>query len=240
MHCYDVSSAIVKCISNSMVYTCNSIIALLRSSANPHNVAGMANFGINPKNTLGIPIPVLRGMAKKIGKNHQLALGLWKTGIHEARILASMIDEADKVTERQMDEWAADFDSWDVCDQVCSNLFDKTKIAFRKAKAWTSHNYEYKRRAGFALMAVLASHDKKALDKDFAPFFPLIEKYADDERNFVKKAVNWALRQIGKRNKTLCKHALMVAERLKKRESTSARWIGSDAYRELSKSKFEI
>jgi len=211
------------------------VIKKLRQHENPKNVAGMARFGINPKSTLGVSIPTLRSLAKEIGKNHDLALGLWKTGIHEARILASLIDDSKLVTSRQMDEWIQDFDSWDVCDQICMNLFDKTLYAFEKAEQWTSHNKEYERRAGFALMATLAVHDKQASDKDFMQFFPLIEKYADDERNFVKKSVNWALRQIGKRNPALCKRAITVAEKLKKSERTSARWIGSDAHRELTK-----
>ncbi|KKS89244.1 MAG: hypothetical protein UV63_C0021G0011 [Microgenomates group bacterium GW2011_GWC1_43_11] len=194
----------------------------------------MARFGINPKNTLGVSIPILRSLAKEIGKNHLLALELWKTSIHEARILAGLIDDPKLVTSIQMDGWVRDFDSWDVCDQVCMNVFDKTAYAHQKAQSWTSHNPEYERRAGFALMAVLAVHDKKASDRDFLQFFPLIEKYADDERNFVKKAVNWALRQIGKRNANLCRHAMIIARKLKKRESKSARWIGSDAFRELA------
>jgi 3-methyladenine DNA glycosylase AlkD len=211
----------------------NEIISKLRSFANPHNVAGMARFGINSDHTLGVPIPALRNLAKEIGKNHELADALWRTKIHEAKILASMIEEVSLVTEDQMDEWIADFDSWDVCDQVCMNLFCKTPTAFSKAKEWTSHNREFERRAGFALMATLAVHDKKAPDQKFVAFFPLIEKYAEDDRNFVKKAVNWALRQIGKRNAVLGKKALMVAGTLKTSPLSSARWIGSDAYREL-------
>jgi len=219
-------------------WSVETIIAELQKHKNPANVKGMARFGINPKNTLGINIPTLRTFAKTIGKNHKLAIALWKTNIHEARILAGLIDEPKLVTEAQMDEWIADFDSWDVCDLVCMNLFDNMPNAFAKAKEWTSHNYEFERRAGFALMAALAVHDKKATDGDFIRFFPLIEKYADDDRNFVKKAVNWALRQIGKRNPALCKRGLRVAETLKQSESKSARWIGSDAFRELSLKKF--
>jgi 3-methyladenine DNA glycosylase AlkD len=214
------------------------IVKKLKSYSNPHNVAGMARFGINPNNTLGVNIPILRALAKTIGKNHKLAIVLWKTGIHEARILAGLIDDPKFVTEAQMDEWIAGFDSWDVCDLVCMNLFDKMSNAFAKAKEWTSHNPEYERRAGFALMAALAVHDKKANDGDFIQFFPLIEKHADDDRNFVKKAVNWALRQIGKRNPALCKRAILVAKRLKRGENKSSRWIGSDAFRELSQKKF--
>jgi len=212
----------------------------LRKYKNPANVKGMARFGINSKNTLGVSMPILRTIAKKIGKNHKLAIALWKTGIHEARILAGIIDDPKRVTEAQMDAWIQDFDSWDVCDQVSMNVFDKTPYAYIKAKEWTSHNLEFERRAGFALMAALAVHDKKAKDGDFIQFFPLIEKYADDGRNFVKKAVNWALRQIGKRNPTLCKRALLVAEKLKQSENKSAKWIGSDAHRELTQKKFSV
>lgn len=221
-------------------WSVDTIITELRKYKNPKNVAGMARFGINSKNTLGVSIPTLRALAKTIGKNHGLVQQLWKSGIHEGKILAALIDEPMFVTEKQMDRWVRDFDSWDVCDQVCMNLFDKTAYAYEKAKIWTSHNPEYERRAGFAMMAALAVHDKKATDKDFLQFFPLIEKYADDQRNFVKKAVNWALRQIGKRNQTLCKRAITVSERLKQSKSKSARWIGSDAYRELTQKKFSV
>jgi len=213
--------------------TTEEIVTHLQSLSNPHNVAGMARFGIHADKTLGVSIPVLRDVAKKIGKNHTLAGELWKTGIHEARILASMIEVVEAVAGKQMDEWTRDFDSWDVCDQVCFNVFWKKKEAFEKAQEWTSHNPEFERRAGFALMASLAVHDKKASDTQFLPFLPLIERYATDDRNFVKKAVNWALRQIGKRNRNLCTHALKLSETLKNSENKSARWIGMDAFREL-------
>ncbi|MFH1386916.1 MAG: DNA alkylation repair protein, partial [bacterium] len=168
------------------------IIQELKKHSSPKNIAGMARFGINPKNTQGISIPILRGMAKKIGKDHQLAAELWQTKIHEARLLAGFIDDHKLVTTKQMEKWARDFDSWDICDQVCSNLFDKTPYAYQKAKQWTKSNKEFVRRAGFVMMACLAVHDKKAPDEKFLPFFLLIEKYSTDERNFVKKAVNWA------------------------------------------------
>jgi 3-methyladenine DNA glycosylase AlkD len=220
--------------------TIDEIIAQLKTYANPHTVESMTRFGIHPANALGISIPVLRKLANNIGKNHALALQLWNTGIHEARIVASLIDDPALVTEQQMDEWTAGFDSWDVCDLVCLNLFDKTKYTHQKITEWTSHNREFERRAGFVLIAVLAVHDKKASDKDFAQYFPLIEAYAEDDRNFVKKAVNWALRQIGKRNAALGKKALIVAQKLKTSTSKSARWIGSDAYRELINKKHAV
>ncbi len=176
------------------------ILIKLKSLSNPEAVAGMARFGINTKKAYGVSIPDLRKMAKGIGKNHILAQKLWDSGIHEARILAGMIDLPERVTEKQMKHWVKDFNSWDVCDQVCSNLFDKTKFAYPKAIKWSKRNEEFVKRAGFVLMAALAVHDKEASDKEFLKFLPIIKREATDERNFVKKAVNWALRQIGKRN----------------------------------------
>lgn len=172
-------------------------------------------------------------MAKEIGRNHLFAEELWASGIHEARILASMIDEPQLVTTQQMDDWVHDFDSWDVCDQVCGNLFDKTPCAYQKAIEWCSQEQEFVRRAGFVMMAELAVHDKKALDEAFLPFFPLIQRYADDPRNFVKKAVNWALRQIGKRNSHLRTLSLACADDILRMDSKTARWIAKDAIREL-------
>ena len=209
------------------------VLKKLKKLSNPKNLEGMARFGINPNKALGISIPKLRKLAKEIGNNHKLALQLWKTGIHEARILAGLIDEVDKVTTKQMDLWIKDFDSWDVCDLVCANLFDKTSFAFKKAVGWTKRKREFEKRAGFALMACLAWHDKEADNNKFIKFFPAIKKESIDERNYVKKAVNWALRQIGKRNKELNKEAIKVALVIQKIESRSARWIANDALREL-------
>jgi 3-methyladenine DNA glycosylase AlkD len=209
------------------------IIKKLKKLSNPRNVEGMARFGIRPDKALGISIPNLRKLAKEIDKNHRLALQLWKSEIHEARILAGMIDEVDKITEKQMDSWIKGFDSWDVCDQVCANLFDKTPFAFKKAIEWTKRKKEFEKRAGFALMACLAWHDKEAGDNKFIKFFPAIKRESIDERNYVKKAVNWALRQIGKRNRNLNKEAIKVAIVIQKMESKSARWIANDALREL-------
>lgn len=198
----------------------------------------MARFGISAKNTLGVSMPILRKMAKGIGRDQKSADDLWKTGIHEARILAGLIGEADKLTPRKMDAWAKDFDSWDVCDQVCSNLFDKTPYAYAKAVEWSKNDREFVKRAGFVMMAALAVHDKKADDDAFVKFFPIIIRESGDERNFVRKAVNWALRQIGKRNAGLKSKAMKVALDLKVRTSKSARWIGSDALAELEKKTF--
>jgi 3-methyladenine DNA glycosylase AlkD len=209
------------------------IIKELKSKANPKNVAGMARFGINAKNTLGVAIPVLRQIAKQNGKSHKLAIELWNSGIHEARILGSMIDEAEKVTEKQMDAWTKDFDSWDVCDQVCMNLFCQTKFAYNKCNHWAKQKEEFVRRAGFALMACLAFKDKKSDDEKFKKFFVVIKKYSIDQRNYVRKAVNWALRQIGKRNTALNRLSIIEATKIAKLNSKSARWIATDAIREL-------
>ena len=206
----------------------------LKSLADPEAAAGMARFGINPDNTLGVSIPTLRKMAKEIGKNHALAQQLWSSGIHEARLLAGMVDDPQEVTGEQMEGWVADIDSWDVCDQVCSNLFDKTRFAYQKAHEWSGREEEFVRRAGFVLMAALSVHDKKAGDEKFLEFLPLIKRGALDDRNFVKKAVNWALRQIGKRNMDLNKAAIETAKDIQKIDSKSAKWISSDALRELT------
>lgn len=194
----------------------------------------MARFGINPDRALGVRIPDLRRLAKEVGTDHRLALALWRSEVHEARIIASMIDDPTKVTEGQMESWVADFDSWDLCDQCCGNLFDRTSLAYRKAVEWSGRDGEFVKRAGFALIAWAAVHDKEADDRVFLELLPLIEQEAEDDRNFVKKAVNWSLRQIGKRNRRLHRAASAVARRLAKRnDSRAARWIGTDALREL-------
>jgi len=193
----------------------------------------MARFGIDTRNAIGVPVPKIRSIAKKIGKHHSLAQELWQSGIHEARLLATMVGEPAKLSEKELDEWASDFSSWDVCDSACGNLFDKTPFAFRKARELSKRKREFVKRAGFALMATLAVHDKKAGDKKFEAFFVDIEREACDERNFVKKAVNWALRQIGKRNKPLNKKAIAVAKKLLRKESKSAHWVASNALKEL-------
>ena len=202
--------------------------------------AGMARFGIHVEYALGISVPVLRSYAKTYRKQHALALSLWQTGVHEARILATLVDDPAEVTEAQREAWVLQFDSWDVCDQCCSNLFDKTPFAFDKALEWSAREETYVKRAGFVLMATLAIHQKKAVDEQFRPFFPIIEREAWDERNFVKKAVNWALRQIGKRNRTLHAEATALARRIGQQNSPSARWIAADALRELSREKIIV
>ena len=211
----------------------NALLKKLKSLASPENVEGMSRFGINPLNALGISIPTLRKMAKETGQNHLLALELWDCGIHEAKILASLIDAPKCVTEKQMDKWVLHFDSWDVCDQCCSNLFDKTPLAYKKALKWSMRHEEFVKRAGFVLMATLSVHDKQAPDEVFLEFFNFIIQESSDDRNFVKKAINWALRQIGKRNKNLHAKALETIEQLLESDSKSAQWIGKDALKEL-------
>jgi len=219
--------------------TVQEIITHLKKHSCLRDKEGMARFGINPKYALGVRIPVLRNLAKKIGKNHKLAIDLWKTKIHEIRILATMVDDPKSVTEKQMEQWVKGFNSWDLCDQCCSNLFCRIPVAWEKAEEWADKKEEFVRRAGFALMAYLACHDKKAKNKDFEFFFPLIKKYSTDERNFVRKAVNWALRQIGKRNLNLNKKAIIIAKEIKKIDSPTAHWIAIDAIRELTDKKIQ-
>jgi 3-methyladenine DNA glycosylase AlkD len=212
----------------------DEIVDRLKAHSNVAAVEGMARFGINPKNTLGVSIPVIRSMAKEVGRDHRLAQQLWASGIHEARILATMLDDPHQVTVAQMESWVKDFDSWDVCDQCCSNLFDKTTVAHQKALEWSARKDEFVKRAGFVLMACLAVHDKEASNSQFERFLPVVVRESTDERNFVKKAVNWALRQIGKRNLSLNRLALKTAKQVQKKNSRSARWIASDAIKELT------
>jgi len=217
--------------------TCDSaaaaLIAELRAHANPANVAGMARYGIATDRAFGVPIPILRALAKRAGKDHRLAGELWASGIHEARILATMVEDPARITPAQMDRWARDFDSWDVCDQTCQNLFRSTSHACSKAAEWSGAKREYVRRAGFALMAGLAVQRNKLDDAQFESFLELIEGAATDDRNLVKKAVNWALRQIGKRNARLLGKAIAAAERIERQDARPARWIAKDALREL-------
>ena len=209
------------------------ILEELKKHSNKEAREGMARFGINTEIALGVSIPVLRKIAKENGKDHKLALELWKTRYHEARILASIVEEIEKVTEEQMEDWVKDFNSWDICDQCCLNLFDKTKYAIKKAIEWTEREEEFVKRAGFALMATMAFHRNDFSNEAFEKFMPIIKREAKDERNFVKKAVNWALRQIGKRNLKLNKVAIKTAKEIKKIDNKAARWVANDAIREL-------
>lgn len=212
---------------------CADLVKELKRSGSSSNVAMMARFGINTETALGVPIPLIRSIARRNGKDHALALKLWDTGIHEARILACYLADPKKLTESQMEKWVHDFDSWGVCDQVCGNLFDRTKFAYRKALEWSMAEEEYVKRAGFVMMAELAVHDKHSDDAKFIMFFDMILQGSADERNFVKKAVNWSVRQIGKRNDTLLPLAIELAVEIRKTGSHSGRWIATDALREL-------
>jgi 3-methyladenine DNA glycosylase AlkD len=229
---------------------CNEVLGRLRSLGDPKAVAGMARYGITVTNAWGVSAPKIRQLAKELGRDHALALQLWRSGVLDARGLASLVDDPAKVTIRQMESWAKDFDSWAVCDAACGCLFDKTPYAWAKAVEWSARREEYVKRAGFVLMAALAVHDKKTPDDRFEPFLPLIARHATDERNFVKKAVNWALRNIGKRNRALNRAAIACAEKLLAAANRraggerggdagarAARWIATDALRELSSAK---
>jgi cytidyltransferase-like protein len=219
--------------STSLAFSSKEIIKRLKSMANKKNREGMIRFGISPKNTLGISVYYLRDIAKEIGKNHELALELWESKIHEARLLAGFIADHQKLTEKQMERWVKEIDSWDICDQVCSNLFGKTPFAERKILEWTKRKEEFVKRSGFVLMAVFAVQNKKAENSFFEKFFPIMKREAKDERNFVKKAINWSLRQIGKRNIILNEKAMKFAEEISKIDSKSAKWIASNALSEL-------
>ena len=208
---------------------------MLHPMASEENRAGMGRFGINVDNALGIKVTDLRKLARRVEKSHELALGLWGSGIHEARILATIIDRPDEVTEEQLERWAAEFDSWDIVDLTCNNLLRKTPFAHIKAAEWSDRKEEFVKRASFSLMAVLAVHDKETDNEVFEKYLTLVEREAKDERNFVKKSVNWALRGIGKRNPALREKAVKVAERIRDQDTKSARWIANDALRELKK-----
>ncbi|MFH1136655.1 MAG: DNA alkylation repair protein [Pseudomonadota bacterium] len=210
------------------------IIERLQAEADPGNLAGMARFGINPEKALGVRVPALRRLARELGRDRTRALELWARGLRETRILASLTDDPAMLTAGQMEAWTAEFYDWEICDQCCANLFEKSPLAWSKAGEWSGREDEFFKRAGFVLMARLAVSDKKTGDKEFENFFPLIEREADDDRNLVKKAVNWALRQIGKRSFHLNGLALETAARIKKRGSRAAGWISSDAIRELT------
>lgn len=209
------------------------VLKKMKAKARPDQLAGMARYGMVRENRLGVAIPDLRKMARELGKNHELALKLWKTEIQEARILAAMIDRPEEVTEQQMEEWVKDINSWDVCDQVCMNLFERTPFARKKISEWSRREEEFVKRTAFSLIACLAWHDKKAPDQDFIELLPIIKSGATDERNFVKKVVNWALRNIGKRNPGLNRAAIKAAKDIQQMDSKAARWVASGAIREL-------
>lgn len=211
----------------------SEILKRLRSAGSAANVAGMARYGIRPAKAYGVATPVIRSIARELGRNTNLASALWSTNVLEARILATMIADPAEIPEEEVERWVREFDCWSVCDSACIGLLWRTPFAWRKVREWSLRQPEYERRAAFALLAGLAVHDKKATDKQFRAALRLIARAAADERNFVKKAVNWALRQIGKRNSELREAAIQIAESLIRTESRSARWIGHDALREL-------
>lgn len=212
----------------------DEILRKLKSLSDPKAVEGMARYGINPDNNYGISVTSLRAFAREIGQDHELAQKLWDTDIRDARMVAACIDDPEQVSDEQMEHWVMDFNSWDICDHVCGHLFDKTSYAYSKAVEWSTREEEFVKRAAFALMAWLPVHDKKADDEVFLQFLPIIKRESLDNRNYVKKAVNWALRNIGKRNITLNKKAIETAKYIQKMDSKSAKWIASDTLRELT------
>jgi 3-methyladenine DNA glycosylase AlkD len=214
--------------------TLDEALARLHAHAHPDQLAGMAKFGIVGGKRLGLSVPEMRKIAKELKRDHALALALWETGIPDGMMVASMIDDPRQVSEAQMDDWVQDFMSWDVCDQVCGNLFDKTPLAWEKVGEWAEREEEFVKRAAFALIACLAWHDKVAADEKFIGLLPVIRRGSTDERNFVKKAVNWALRTIGKRNRILNVAAIEAAREIQQLDSKPARWVAADALRELT------
>jgi len=214
-------------------WTRAAVLRELKALADPRVRAKMAYFGVDVPKAHGISAPVLHALAKRIGKDHRLAQQLWTSGIHEARLLAALIGESEKVTAAEMERWVRDFDSWDVVDAACCYMYAHARPAWKKATEWSRRREEFVKRASFSLVAYLSYKDKAAPDARFARFLRMIEREAHDERNFVKKAVNWALRNIGKRNVRLNREAIHAAERIRQQGSRSARWIAADALREL-------
>lgn len=217
----------------------DEILKKLDELSNPDEIEGMTRFGITPEHTYGLRMPVIKKIAKNYKKDHGLALDLWNIDTRETRIIASLVDNPDEVTSEQMNSWVNDFDYWEITDQCCINLFRKTKYAYDKIYEWSENEKEFVKRAGFALIATLAVHDKKTDDETFIKLLKLTKREAIDERNFVKKAVNWALRQIGKKNSNLNKEAIATAKEIDMINSKSAHWIAKDALRELTSEKVQ-
>ncbi len=215
----------------------NEVLAWLQKKGTKATVVGMARYGIEAKRAFGVPMGTLLSLRKRLGKDQALSRALWESGWYEARLLAALVGDPQRVTRRQMDAWAKSFENWGDCDTVCFKLFDQAPFAWEKARQWASSPREFVKRAGFVMMACLAAHDKAAPDENFLALLPLIEKGAQDDRNFVKKGVNWALRMIGRRNLALHSAALRVAKRLTLSEEPACRWVGKDALRELSSPK---
>ena len=215
----------------------SQVLSLLEKHGTRKNRDGMARYAIVAERAFGVSMSQLKVFRKQIGTDHDLAKGLWDSGVYEARLLAALIGDPARVTPREMDAWAADFENWADCDTVCFALWDRTPHAWAKAAKWAKAPDELVRRAGFVLMACLAGHDKEASDAKFRPFLPLIEKYATDERNWVKKGVSWALRGIGHRSLALNAAAQAVAKRLAKSGDAPSRWVGKDALRDITREK---
>ncbi len=216
-----------------MAMTLPQVMALLQAQARPEQLPAMARFGLTGARRLGLSVPSLRALGKQIGPDHALALALWDSAIEDAQILASLVAEPALLSAVQMDHWTLGMQAWDVCDQACLNAFRRSPEAWARIPVWAGAQPEFVKRCAFSLLAVLAVHDKKRPDADFAARLPLIAQAADDDRNFVKKSVNWALRQIGKRSERLRAEAIAMAETLRERPEKSARWIAADALREL-------
>jgi len=209
------------------------VVRTLERMGDRSRLEGMARFGIDTGRAVGVTVTELRRVARDLGRDHELAAALWASGVHEARLLASLVDEPGLVSEAQMEAWVADLDSWDVCDGVCGNLFDRTPFALDKAVEWSNREPEFEKRAAFALMASAAVHRKDLPDATFASLLPVIRAQATDDRNYVKKAVSWALRQIGKRSTGLNSKAIRTSEQIERIDSRAARWVARDALREL-------
>jgi 3-methyladenine DNA glycosylase AlkD len=211
-----------------------AVVALLERLADKKTRDGMARYGLPSDKAFGVPVSKIQKLAKQVGRSHALAEALWKTGWYEARMLAAYVDEPEQVTPQQMDRWCADFDNWGIVDTVCFVLFDRSPHAWSKVAPWSKRSDEFGKRAGFVLLACLAAHDKRAEDKAFAKCLPLVERGAQDERNFVKKGVSWALRMVGRRSRALNAQAVAVARRLTESLSASAQWVGKVALKELT------
>ena len=232
----DQAEASAGALDSKRMNTAAEIVAHLRTLRNPRDIEGQRRYGIAPKGEhLGIRAPVLREIARQHRRDHPLARELWATGLHEARVLAALIDDPAQVTRAQMEKWARECDNWGITAACCGVLFDRTEFAIEKAHQWSRRRAEFVKRCGFVLMAGLAVHRKELPDGIFIEFLPVIRSEATDERNFVKKAVNWALRQIGKRNPQLCCAAIAEAKRIRRLDSPAARWIAADALRELAR-----
>jgi 3-methyladenine DNA glycosylase AlkD len=210
-------------------------LAWLERRGSKRNRDGMARFGIVTSKAFGVSMAAMAPLAKRLRPDHELAMALWATGWHDARMLATMIDDPAEVTSAQMERWCRDFDTWAVCDTACFKLFDRSPLAWKKVRPWSRRRAEYEKRAAFALIASLALHDKQAEDAKFLALLPVIDGASHDERNFVKKGVNWALRAIGHRNARLHRAATAAATRLAASADSTPRWIGKDALRDLAR-----